>query len=61
MLATLAAWFAGRLVLVHGDTHVYRDEEPLPGLRRLEMWGAPFVSWLRASVAQGALRVEAGW
>ena len=61
VLATHAAWFKERLVLVHGDTHVYRDDEPLPGLRRLEPWGSPFVSWLRASVSGGELRVEAGW
>ena len=61
VLATHAAWFKGRLVLVHGDTHLYRDDEPLPGMRRLETWGSPFVSWLRASVAGGELRVEAGW
>ena len=61
VLATHAAWFRGRLVLVHGDTHVYRDDEPVPGLRRLEPWGSPLVSWLRASAAGGALRVETGW
>lgn len=61
VLATHAAWFSGRLVLVHGDTHVLRDDEPLPGMRRLEPWGSPFVSWLRASVAGGALRVDAGF
>ena len=61
VLATHAAWFAGRLVLVHGDTHVFRDDQPLAGLRRIEVWGSPFVGWLRASVAGGKLRVEAGW
>jgi len=61
LLATHAEWYAGRLVLVHGDTHIHRDDEPLPGLRRIEVWGSPFVAWLRASVAGGELRVEAGW
>jgi hypothetical protein len=61
VLASHAEWFAGRLVLVHGDSHVFRDDQPLPGLRRLEVWGSPFVSWLRASVAGGELRVESGW
>ena len=28
---------AGRLLLVHGDTHTYHDDEPLPGVRRLEV------------------------
>lgn len=61
VLATHAAWFKGRLVLVHGDTHVYRNDEPAPGLRRVEPWGAPFVSWMRAVVSAGELRVDAGW
>ena len=61
VLATHAAWFRGRLVLVHGDTHVYRNDEPAPGLRRLEPWGAPLVSWMRAAVAGGELRVDASW
>jgi hypothetical protein len=60
VLATHAAWFKGRLVLVHGDTHVYRNDEPAPGLRRLEPWGSPFVSWLRV-LPNGALRVDAGF
>jgi hypothetical protein len=38
---------AGRIVLIHGDTHIYRDDEPIPGVRRIEVWGSPFVSWLR--------------
>jgi len=46
-LAALGAARAGRVVLIHGDTHVYRDDEPIPGVRRIEVWGSPFVSWLR--------------
>lgn len=61
VLETHAAWFNGRLVLVHGDTHMYRDDEPLPGLRRLQMWGSPFVSWLRVSSPAQGLRVDVGW
>jgi hypothetical protein len=61
VLETHAAWFNGRLVLVHGDTHVYRDDEPVPGLRRLEVWGSPFVSWLRVSTKAESLHVEVGW
>jgi hypothetical protein len=61
VLSTHAAYFDGRLVLVHGDTHTYRDDQPLPGLRRLEMWGGPLVSWLRVSASESALRVEVGW
>ena len=58
VLAEHAKWLKGRLVLVHGDTHIYRDDEPLPGLRRIEVWGSRFVSWLRGSVVAGELRVE---
>jgi hypothetical protein len=58
VLAEHAKWLKGRLVLVHGDTHIYRDDEPLPGLRRVEVWGSRFVSWLRCSSAAGELRVE---
>ena len=43
----LAAERPGRVLLIHGDTHIYKDDEPLPGLRRIEVWGSPIVSWLR--------------
>ncbi len=58
VLATHAQWFKDRLVLVHGDTHVYRDDQPVPGLRRIEPWGSPFVRGLRASLRAGELVVE---
>jgi hypothetical protein len=58
-LARLAAASPGKVVLIHGDTHLYRDDEPLPGLRRIEVWGSPIVSWLRAVVSHGALRIDA--
>lgn len=60
VLATHAAWFGDRLVLAHGDTHVYRDDAPLPGLRRIQPWGSPFVGWLRGSIREQGLEVEAG-
>jgi len=41
---------AGKVILIHGDTHLYRDDEPLPGLRRIEVWGSPFVDWTRLSL-----------
>ena len=59
-LKQIAQQMPGRVVLAHGDTHVYRDDEPLPGLRRVEVWGSPFVGWLRAAIADGALTVETG-
>jgi hypothetical protein len=58
VLATHAAWLKGKLVLVHGDGHVYKDDEPLPGLRRIEVWGSPIVAWLRGSIAHGAFQIE---
>jgi predicted phosphodiesterase len=58
-LERLAAKSPGRVVLIHGDTHVYRQDEPLPGLLRIEVWGSPIVSWMRASVSPQALRVDA--
>jgi hypothetical protein len=61
VLATHASWFGDRLVLVHGDTHIYRDDQPLPGLRRLEVWGSPFVGWLRIALVRGELEARAGW
>jgi hypothetical protein len=60
VFATHAAWFREKLVLVHGDTHVYRDDEPLPGLRRIQPWGSPLVGWLRGSIREQVLDVEAG-
>ena len=46
-LAELGRQRPGEIVLIHGDTHLYRDDEPLPGLRRIEVWGSPVVTWLR--------------
>jgi hypothetical protein len=58
-LEQLALQRPGKVVLIHGDTHLYRNDEPLPGLRRIEVWGSPIVSWLRASVSPAGLRVDA--
>jgi hypothetical protein len=46
-LRILGEKHGGKTILIHGDTHVYRDDEPIPGVRRIEVWGSPFVSWLR--------------
>ena len=59
VLATHASWLGDELVLVHGDSHIYKDDTPLPGLRRIEVWGSPVVAWLRGSVLRGALQIEA--
>jgi hypothetical protein len=58
-LSALAGRRPGKIVLIHGDTHVYKDDEPLPGLRRIEVWGSPIVSWSRGSISPGALRIDA--
>jgi hypothetical protein len=48
----------GRVALVHGDTHRFKDDEPLPGLRRIEVWGSPHIRWLRATLSGERLVVE---
>jgi hypothetical protein len=48
-LAVLGKHKPGALILIHGDTHVARDDEPFPGVRRIEVWGSPFVSWTRVA------------
>jgi hypothetical protein len=58
-LAALGERLPGRVVLIHGDTHIYRQDEPFPGVRRIEVWGSPIVSWLRIALRGGELRVDA--
>jgi hypothetical protein len=59
-LRTLASRMPGKVILIHGDTHIYHDDEPLPGLRRIETWGSPFVLWLRTSIQANGLQVDSG-
>jgi hypothetical protein len=49
-LEDLGARYPGAIVLIHGDTHLSRDDEPLPGVRRIEVWGSPFVDWTRVAL-----------
>jgi hypothetical protein len=49
----------GKVVLAHGDTHLWQENEPWPGVHRLEVWGSPFVSWVRADAARGEVRFSA--
>ena len=58
-LAALGERRPGKVFLVHGDTHTYHDDEPLPDMRRLEVWGSPLVSWVRGEIAAGELRFGA--
>jgi hypothetical protein len=60
VLAQHAKWLQGKLVLVHGDSHIHRDDRPLEGLRRIEVFGSPFVAWLRGELAGGELAVRVG-
>lgn len=57
-LRDLGTRLPGKVVLIHGDTHVYRDDEPLPGLRRVEVWGSPFVGWVRGSLGAAGATFE---
>ncbi len=57
-LALLGAKMPGKVMLVHGDTHVYRDDEPIAGVRRVEVWGSPFVRWLEARIGAEGLSVR---
>ncbi len=54
----LVAANPGKVILVNGDSHTYRVDEPLPGLRRIEPWGSPIVSWLRGTIAGGEISVS---
>ena len=60
-LASLGKAMPGKALLVHGDTHRFRDDEPLPGLRRVEVFGWPQTRWVKSSIERGAetFRVEA--
>lgn len=57
-LRELGRTMPGRVLLVNGDTHSYKNDEPLPGLRRVEVYGWPHMRWLRATVRDKALEVE---
>ena len=56
-LRRLAATFPGKVLLVHGDTHHFRDDEPIPGLRRIEVFGWPQTRWAIARLARGEERL----
>ena len=34
----------------NGDTHIYRVDNPLGGITRLETYGSPFVGWVKVDV-----------
>ncbi|HUQ73839.1 MAG TPA: metallophosphoesterase [Burkholderiales bacterium] len=55
----LAADNPRSVIVVNGDSHIHRDDEPLPGVRRIEPWGSPIMSWLHGSIEGGEIRVRA--
>ena len=57
-LRELGRAMPGRVLLVNGDTHSYKNDEPLPGLRRVEVYGWPHMRWLRATVREKGIEVE---
>lgn len=57
-LRELGRAMPGRVLLVNGDTHQYKDDEPLPGLRRVEVYGWPHLRWLRATLRGKTVEVE---
>ncbi len=57
--AQLGKRMPGKVLLAHGDMHMYVEDEPWPGVRRLEVWGSPFVSWVRAEARGGDVRFSA--
>jgi hypothetical protein len=65
ILATLAdeaQRYTGQVLVVHGDTHWHRYDQPLVDPRsgkkvgnvtRLEVYGSPFVNWVHVTVTTG--------
>jgi hypothetical protein len=66
-LATETRRYAGEVLLVHGDTHRHRVDQPLrdPGtgataanFTRVEVFGSPDMNWVRVRVSAEAGRVR---
>ncbi len=58
--------FSGEVLLIHGDTHRYRVDQPLfdlktrkhvANLTRLEVFGYPTVNWVRVNVKTAGAKV----
>ncbi|MEK6244500.1 MAG: hypothetical protein AABM33_08345 [Pseudomonadota bacterium] len=56
-LRRLGEAMPGKVLLVHGDTHQYQDDEPLPGLRRIEVHGSPHIRWTKANIERSGTRL----
>ena len=62
-LARVAQRFERPILFAHGDTHHYKLDrplhdpdsgEPIANVQRVEVWGSPFVNWLRVTVRPDA-------
>jgi len=63
VLAEQASRFPGPVVVLHGDTHVFRRDRPLavpatgrpvPNVVRVETYGSPLVGWVEVTVDPAA-------
>ena len=54
--------FKGEVLLVHGDTHLFRVDRPLgetvPNFTRVEVFGYPSMNWVRIRVRENAGRIR---
>jgi hypothetical protein len=66
-LAEEAQRFDGEVLVVHGDTHWFRFDQPLvdphsgrkiSNVTRLEVYGSPFVNWIYVTVTTGSGRAK---
>jgi hypothetical protein len=66
-LARQTREFTGEVLLVHGDTHRYRIDQPLSdpasgaplaNFTRIEVFGYPTMNWVRIRVIDGAERIR---
>jgi len=56
-LRRLGSAMPGKVLLVHGDTHRFRDDSPLSGLRRVEVYGWPHIRWAKARIERTGARL----
>jgi hypothetical protein len=57
-LARLGREMPGKVLLVHGDTHSFKDDSPLPGLRRTEVYGWPHIRWTKAAITRDGSKLS---
>lgn len=66
-LAVETLRYDGEVLLIHGDTHRYRYDQPLirseaggvvPNFTRLEVYGSPVVDWVRVRISTDAGRIR---